>query len=212
MSSPRQGQGAAAAEVAGKLGTDPRATEMLLNALVAMGMLAKRDGTFQQHAHRPRATSSPARPTTPRRSRMHTVHLWQRWSTLTECVRAGTSVRPRKRADRGTEWTTAFIAAMHRNAAERAAAGGRGGGHGGRAANAGCGRRFRRLFDRLRPGQRADLRADLLDLETVVPIAQGHIEKAGLGRPDSRRVPATCARTGSAKATILSSSPPSATC
>jgi len=40
------GSGARAAEAAARMGTDPRATEMLLNALVAMELLAKRDGAY----------------------------------------------------------------------------------------------------------------------------------------------------------------------
>ena len=40
------GSGATAAEVAGKISTHPRATEMLLNALVAMGMLESSTESF----------------------------------------------------------------------------------------------------------------------------------------------------------------------
>jgi (2Fe-2S) ferredoxin len=40
------GAGADAKAVAAELGTDPRATESLLNALVALGVMAKHDGTF----------------------------------------------------------------------------------------------------------------------------------------------------------------------
>ncbi|HUO32634.1 MAG TPA: (2Fe-2S) ferredoxin domain-containing protein, partial [Bryobacteraceae bacterium] len=38
--------GASAAEAAAKMGTDARATEMLLDALAALGLLAKREGRF----------------------------------------------------------------------------------------------------------------------------------------------------------------------
>src|ERR1035437_10348192 len=38
--------GASAGQAAAKMGTDPRATEMLLNALAALGLLAKHNGTF----------------------------------------------------------------------------------------------------------------------------------------------------------------------
>src|SRR5208283_5775070 len=44
------GSGATAAEVAQKISTHPRATEMLLNALVAMGMLLKQQGIFRDTA------------------------------------------------------------------------------------------------------------------------------------------------------------------
>jgi (2Fe-2S) ferredoxin len=41
------GRGGRTVEVANKVGTDPRATEMLLNALVAMGMLTKEGDVFR---------------------------------------------------------------------------------------------------------------------------------------------------------------------
>ena len=41
------GQGAKAAEVAGRLGASARGVEMLLNALVAMGLLTKREDVFR---------------------------------------------------------------------------------------------------------------------------------------------------------------------
>jgi len=172
------GQGATAAEVSSKLHTDQRATEMLMNALVAMGMLTKQECVF-------RNTTATARyfvegsPDDARAATMHTVHLWRRWSTLTECVRAGTSVTYGEAVDHPAEWTRAFIAAMHRNALERAplvvqAVGAQGvkrmldvGGGSGAYSIA-----FARANEKLH--------ADVLDLEAVISIAQSHIEKAGL--------------------------------
>src|SRR5512136_2762575 len=40
------GEGGTAPQIAGTLRTDARATEMLLNALAALGMLSKREGVF----------------------------------------------------------------------------------------------------------------------------------------------------------------------
>jgi predicted O-methyltransferase YrrM len=152
---------------------------MLLNALVAMDMLAKRDGKFSTTPTTARFFAADS-PDDARLSTLHTVHLWERWSSLTACVRAGTSVRYEEAQDRGTEWTTAFIAAMHRNAADRAA----------QVVEAVGVQNVQRMLD-VGGGSgaysiafaraRADLQADLLDLETVVPIAQGQIDKAGLG-------------------------------
>jgi cyclopropane fatty-acyl-phospholipid synthase-like methyltransferase len=81
--------------------------------------------------------------------------------------------------DRGDEWTTAFIAAMHRNATARApvvvkAIGLKnvhrmldvGGGSGA----------YSIAFARLNQ----NLRVELFDLPTVLPIAQNHIQQAGL--------------------------------
>lgn len=172
------GQGALAQEVAANIHSDPRATEMLLNALVAMGMLVKRDGVFSNTPLTARFFAADS-PDDARLATLHTVHLWDRWSSLTECVRAGTSVGHEEMRDRGKEWTLAFIAAMHRNAAERAplvvAATGVEG--------------VRRMLD-VGGGSGAysiafarassNLRVDLLDLETVVPLAQTHIAEAGL--------------------------------
>ena len=96
---------APAGEVAARLGSEPRATEMLLNALVALGMLTKRDGVFHNTpvAARYFVQGSPdcARP-----AMMHIVHLWDTWSNLTKRVRPD-AVKP------SMDWTEAFIAAMH---------------------------------------------------------------------------------------------------
>jgi (2Fe-2S) ferredoxin/predicted O-methyltransferase YrrM len=173
------GQGASAQEVAARIHSDPRATEILLNALVALGMLAKRGDVFSNTPLAARFFTAGS-PDDARLATLHTVHLWDRWSSLTECVRAGTSVGHEEMRDRGKEWTLAFIAAMHRNATERAplvvqavgVEGARrmldvGGGSGA----------YSIAFARAS----ADLQVDLLDLETVVPLAQRHIAEAGLG-------------------------------
>lgn len=172
------GGGATARQVSERLGTDLRATEMLMNALAATELLTKKDGTFQNApvAGRYLAEGSPENE---RAAMMHTVHLWRRWSSLTECVRAGIAAAHEEIADRGQEWIEAFIAAMHRNATERApyvvkAIGAEGvrrmldvGGGSGAYSIA-----FARDHD--------DLEAEVLDLPAVLPIAQGHIEAAGL--------------------------------
>ena len=77
------GEGADAAAVARKLGTDPRATKSLLNALVAPGLLAKHDGTFTNMPISARYLVVGARDNS-QAAIMHMVHLWPRWSTLTE--------------------------------------------------------------------------------------------------------------------------------
>jgi len=90
------GSGAAAALVARKLGTDARATEMLLNALAAMKLLQKREGAFYNAPVASRYLAEGGRDDA-RVALMHTVALWTRWSTLTECVRAGLPLRARSR-------------------------------------------------------------------------------------------------------------------
>lgn len=171
--------GAAAAEVAAKLHTDPRATGMLLNALVALRLLVKRDELFYNSAEAARYFASGSRDNA-RPALMHGAHLWHRWSTLTDCVRAGTAVSSGEIAGSGHDWTEAFIAAMHRNASERAPLVVRtvgaenvrhmldlGGGSGA----------YSIAFARANPA----LRADILDQATVEPIALRHIQEAGVG-------------------------------
>jgi (2Fe-2S) ferredoxin/precorrin-6B methylase 2/DNA-binding CsgD family transcriptional regulator len=179
------GSGATAEEVAQKISTHPRATEMLLNALAAMGMLVKQQGVF-------RATPATARyfaqgsKDNARPALIHTANIWHRWSNLTECVRTGTAVAHQEMAARGDDWTEPFIAAMHRNAAERAplvvqAVGATAGERlldvgGGSAAYSIA---FARAHEKLH--------ATVLDLPTVLPIAQRHIDAAGLaGRVETR--------------------------
>ncbi len=180
------GQGATSNQVAKGLGTDPRATEMLLNALVAMEVLTKRDGVFHNSPVATRFLAAGS-PHDCRLATLHTVHLWDRWSTLTTCVRAGTSASHEEMRVRGEAWTEAFIAAMHRNAAERAPA----------VVEAVGTQGVRRMLD-LGGGSGAysiafaraseALEVDLLDLETVIPIAQGHIESARLSDRIKTRV------------------------
>ena len=179
------GGGATAPEVARKVSTHARATEMLLNALVAMGLLVKQQDVFRDTTATARyfagGSKDNARP-----GLIHTANIWHRWSNLTDCVRAGTAVGHQEMAERGDDWTEPFIAAMHRNAAERAplvvqavgtAAGERmldvGGG------SAAYSIAFAKANE--------TLRATVLDLPAVLPIAQGHINAAGLaGRVDTR--------------------------
>jgi (2Fe-2S) ferredoxin/precorrin-6B methylase 2 len=172
------GTGASAAEAAGRIGTDARATEMLLNALCAMRLVRKKDGVFHNTPVSNRYFVAGS-PDYARDSLMHSVNLWTRWSTLTECTRAGTSVGRNEISDRGTEWTRFFIAAMSRNARERApwvvrAIGAEGKKRmldvgGGSAA-------YTIAFCRAN----ASLEAEVFDLPSVVGLAQQYIENAGL--------------------------------
>ena len=113
------GDGGVAADIAARIHADPRATEMLLHALASLQLVSKRDGVFHNSPAAARHFSA-ASPHNARPALMHTAGLWKNWSTLTECVRAGTSVIHREVAERSSDWTQAFIAAMHRNAVERA--------------------------------------------------------------------------------------------
>jgi len=169
------GNGATAEQVAQKIHADLRATEMLLNSLVSLKLLDKRDSSYFNSTMSARFFQAGSRDDA-RGSLLHTAHLWHRWSTLTECVRAGTSVAAHSRDD---TWVTAFIAAMDRNARERAGA------VLGAVGIAG----IKRMLD-LGGGSGAysiafahaisELKSVLLDLGDVIPLAQENIRKAGL--------------------------------
>jgi (2Fe-2S) ferredoxin/SAM-dependent methyltransferase len=179
------GTGATAETVADKLGTNRRATETLLNALAALDVLEKHDGTFTNAPAAARYLMAGGAHDS-RAAIMHTVHLWPRWSTLTACVRAGTAVTRGQVDERPDEWTEAFIAAMHKNATLRAPqvvrAVGVDGVH--RVLDLGGGSgaysiAFAQAGD--------DISAVVLDLASVVPIAQRHVDAAGLtGRVATR--------------------------
>lgn len=169
------GSGASADQMAAKIHADARAAEMLLNALVSLHLLEKKDGSFFNTPTSARFLSKDS-PDSARSALMHTANLWDRWSTLTQCVRAGTSVEA---GHRGGDWVEHFIAAMDRNAKERAAAVVKavstngmthmldlGGGSGA----------YSIAFVRSTPG----LQSELMDLADVIPLAQENIRKAGL--------------------------------
>jgi predicted O-methyltransferase YrrM len=115
---------------------------------------------------------------------MHIANLWPRWSTLTDCVRAGTSVET---SGRDGHWVKTFIAAMDRNAKERAGAVTKAIGSSGtkRMLDLGGGSgAYSIAFARAIPG----LKSDILDTSDVIPLAQEYIRKAGLSDRITTRV------------------------
>jgi (2Fe-2S) ferredoxin/predicted O-methyltransferase YrrM len=168
------GKGGTAKQIAAKIQAAARATESLLNALVSLKLLEKRDGVY---------TNSPlsarffveGTPDSARAAQLHIANIWKRWSTLTDAVRAGTAVA--LRGENG--WVTPFIAAMDHTARERARAvvqavevnGTKrmldlGGGSGA----------YSIAFAKAAPA----LQAEIVDLAEVLPITQEYIRKAGL--------------------------------
>lgn len=175
--------GASSEQVARKIGAERRATEMLLNALVSLKLLEKRERTFFNTAASTRFFAEGSRDTA-RGGLLHTANLWHRWSTLTEAVRAGTSVVPRVRDQ---QWVMSFIAAMDRNAKERAGA----------VVKAIASPDIKRMLDlgggsgaysialvRAVPG----LKAEIMDTSEVVPLTQEYIRRARLANRISARV------------------------
>jgi SAM-dependent methyltransferase len=164
------------AEAADALKTDPRATDRLMNVLVAMGLLTKsgdryRNGSF---AARYLVRDSPEYMA----GLMHSVHLWRTWSTLTDAVRAGHAVTERDPGAAGGVWREAFIAAMHSRASQHAPTVVAsldltgvarvidvGGGSGA----------FATAFVRAK----CDLRATVFDLPDIVPITRRYVDEDG---------------------------------
>jgi (2Fe-2S) ferredoxin/SAM-dependent methyltransferase len=179
------GGGATAATVASARDAAAGTTERLLDALVSLGFLHKREGVFTNAPLAARFLTAGSRDDA-RDALKHNLSLWRRWSTLTDAVRAGHAVSVPEMADRGDDWTVPFIAAMHRGAAERAPLVVRAVGTEG----------VRRLLD-VGGGSGAysiafaraseALRADILDLPTVLPIAAAHVAEAGVADRVSTR-------------------------
>ncbi len=164
------------ADVADELGTDARATDRLMNALCVMGLLEKSDGLF---SNAPSAAELLVKGKPGYMAGlMHTVHLWDTWSTLTDAVRAGGSVAMGPVNDRGDKWLDAFIEAMHYRGTRQAeevvsqldldgvdrvldVGGGSGA--------------FSIAFARAREG----LRATVFDLPNVIPLTAKYLEDEG---------------------------------
>ncbi len=176
------GSGASAAEVAKKIQADARATEMLLNALVALKMLQKSGGKFE-NTPMSRRFFTAGSPDNARPAQLHIANLWKRWSTLTEAVRAGTRVAERGRSE---EWTGSFIAAMDHNARGRAEAMVKAAGVNGarRMLDLGGGSgAYSIAFAKAAP----ELRGIIIDLPDVLPITREHLQRAGVADRISTR-------------------------
>lgn len=177
------GNGSSADDVAHRIDADERATEMLLNALVSLQLLEKRDGTFWTTPVSARFFAQGSRDNA-RPGLMHIAHLWDRWSRLTESVKAGTVVEPDEREHNDVQ---DFIAAMDRNAKERAAAVVKAVGVNG----------IKRMLD-LGGGSGAysialarampNLSVEILDQAEVIPLTHAYIRQAGLEERVATRV------------------------
>lgn len=104
------------AEVAKKINANERATDRLMNALVAIGFLRKIHGKFYN-------TESASQYLVKDKPEFmgglfHSNELWKRWSTLTRAVKNGTAVYDENDAsDNSLEY---FIEAMHYRAVKEA--------------------------------------------------------------------------------------------
>jgi ubiquinone/menaquinone biosynthesis C-methylase UbiE len=164
-------------EASGLLHTDERATDRLMDALCAFGLLAKSGGRFRNTPLSARFLVRGAPESLG--GLMHWVHLWESWGTLTAAVRKGGSVSTRPVGEHGEAWRTAFIAAMHGRARQHAPGVVAsldlegvsrvldvGGGSGAYAME----------FVRARPGASAVI----FDLPEVLPLTASYLKEAGL--------------------------------
>jgi 3-hydroxy-5-methyl-1-naphthoate 3-O-methyltransferase len=101
------------AEIAKKLGTNPRATEILLDAVTALGLLAKSGEKYRNEAPAKRFLLKQS-PWYQGDMLRHSDALWKSWSGLDEVVKTGL---PNRAGGRDYE---VFIRAMHNNAVFRA--------------------------------------------------------------------------------------------
>ena len=170
------GGGASAAEAGTRIKADARATAMLLNALVSLGLLSKCGDLYQNTPESARFFGHGSKDNQ-REGLLHMANIWHRWSTLTDAVRLGTRV-PGERRDTAA-WTRNFIAGMQRNAKDRALVLVKALGTAG----------VRRILD-LGGGSgaysiafakaSAEVRCEILDIPEVVPLTAEYVSRAGV--------------------------------
>ena len=165
-----------AENIAEQLNLNKKATERLLNALVSLDILQKSNGKYSntEGSFKYLSKDSPDYMA----GLMHTSHLWDTWSHLTEVVKTGDVAHPEEINERGEEWLEAFIRAMHDRGIKQASSqisdidlenvdsvldiGG----------GSGC---FSMAFLNRKPG----LKTTIFDLPNVVPISKQIVEEEG---------------------------------
>jgi ubiquinone/menaquinone biosynthesis C-methylase UbiE len=156
-------------------GTDARAVDRLLNALVALDVLEKRDGRFANTKLSGRYYDRAGRDYVARLG--HTINMMTNWNRLTKAVKKGGAVGVKKFQNRGGAWFEPFIAAMHDRAVDEAkeiaaavsVKGGKvldiGGGSGAHA------------MEFVRRGARS---ATVFDLPEVIRLTRAYVKAAGM--------------------------------
>jgi len=102
---------AGAENLAERMETDPRATRMLLDALAAVGLLHKENGTYSVPEDLAPVLSEDSERTVLPMLR-HQSHIFRRWAELPDVVRTGKPARAPEEK-RSPEEMKAFIGAMH---------------------------------------------------------------------------------------------------
>jgi SAM-dependent methyltransferase len=163
-------------QLAKDLQLDAHACERLLNALVSLGFLVKKNELFFNTPDSFTFLSKKSQDYMG--GLMHSNHLWNTWSHLTRVVKTGKSANPSEINVRGEDWLFSFISAMHDRAKKQAPV---------QVANidlseiksvldiGGGSGAFSMEFVSRKPG----LEATVFDLPNVVPITKKFIEKEG---------------------------------
>ena len=164
-------------DMAEQIDADARATDRLMNALVAAGFLRKTKEKFYntEHASEYLVKGKPGY----MGGLMHTNHLYKTWGTLTDAVRKGGTVYERDINNRGENWLESFIAAMHYRGMKQSKILGMmleldnvnkmldiGGGSG--------------AFSIGFMNVNKNIRSTILDLPNVIPLSKKYIEKENL--------------------------------
>jgi hypothetical protein len=104
--------------IAKKLHLNEHACERLMNALASLGFLTKQNNLFfntpDSYAFLSKKSSDYLG------GLMHSNHLWNTWSNLTQVVKTGKSANPAEINERGEGWLFPFINAMHDRAKKQA--------------------------------------------------------------------------------------------
>ena len=110
--------GSTSNQLATKLNLNEHACDRLLNALVSLGFLTKKNQLFYNTAES--FTFLSKKSADYLGGLMHTNHLWNTWSHLTQVVKNGNSAHPDEINERGENWLSSFITAMHDRAIKQA--------------------------------------------------------------------------------------------
>ena len=164
-------------EIAIEIKADPRATDRLLNALCVTGAIKKSKGKFKnsETASEYLVKGKPGY----QAGIMHSAHLWDSWTKLTDSVRTGGLDKKSPVEEGANDWFEPFIAAMHNRALSEAPelvheidlAGVKrvldvGGGSG--------------AYSMAFAIAKSDILSTVFDLPHVIPLTQRYVEEDGL--------------------------------
>lgn len=170
------GGGTTASEAASRMGADPRATRMLLDALVSLDLIEKHGEVYSNTDLSARLLVDSS-PESTRAAMLHDVHRWRTWSNLTGRIRG--EAPPEEHRTLDTERHRALLAMLDRKSVERAPKLIRAIGVEGakRILDLGCGSAaYSIAFARAGEG----IGATAFDLPEVLPITAEYIARAGM--------------------------------